>query len=287
MGTRDLWADWLLARRFPDEDRRPVLAYLGRIRDKVLDNAGLLGGETLLDVGCGDGLIGFGAMDRGAGKVVFSDVSQDLLDTCESAASELGLADRCRFALASADDLAVIESRSVDVVTTRSVLIYVKDKEQAFAEFYRVLRPGGRVSLFEPINSFSRPVSPGWLWAYELPGLEPLVERVGSVFERNQPPDSDPMLDFDERDLVRLAEQAGFGEIQLQLTIEVKSPGPRSWESFLRTVPNPKVPSLGDAIEEALEPHEREELIGRLRPLVEQGRGRVRSAVAYLSATSG
>ena len=41
---------------------------------------------------------------------------------------------------------------SVDVVTTRSVLIYVKDKAAALREFYRVLKPGGRVSLFEPIN---------------------------------------------------------------------------------------------------------------------------------------
>jgi ubiquinone/menaquinone biosynthesis C-methylase UbiE len=45
-------------------------------------------------------------------------------------------------------------SASVDVVTTRSVLIYVKDRARAFAEFARVLRPGGRTSLYEPINRF-------------------------------------------------------------------------------------------------------------------------------------
>jgi SAM-dependent methyltransferase len=277
LAIRDQWADWILERRFPDEDRRPTLEYLGSIRDEVLDNARLAAGEVLLDVGCGDGLIGFGALDRGAGQVVFSDVSQDLLETCESAASELGLTDRCRFTLASADELAAIETGSADVVTTRSVLIYVKNKERAFEEFFRVLRPHGRVSLFEPINSFGQPVPPGWLGGYELSGLEPLVARVHSVFERIQPVGTDPMLDFEER--------AGFAEVRLELRIEVKPQAPRSWESFLRIAPNPKVPSLGDAIEDALEPDERDTLISRLRPLVEQGNGRRRSAVAYLTAT--
>jgi len=49
-----------------------------------------------------------------------------------------------------ADDLAAIPDASVDVVTTRSVLIYVRDKRRAFGEFARVLRPGGWISIFEP-----------------------------------------------------------------------------------------------------------------------------------------
>ncbi len=277
----DRWAEWLLERRFAGKDRRATLQYLAEIRDKVLDNADLSGGEALLDVGCGDGLIGFGALDRGASQVVFSDVSQDLLDVCESAASDLGLLDRCRFALASADDLGAVSDESVDVVTTRSVLIYVKDKERAFQEFYRVLRPHGRASLFEPINRFSKPNSPASLRGYDLSGLEASVARVRDVFER----DSGPMADFDERDLVDLADRVGFTDIRLQLLIEVRNQRPRSWDSYLGTVPNPKVPSLGEAIEQALEPKERDELTTRLRPLVEQGQGRTRSAVAYLSAT--
>lgn len=50
---------------------------------------------------------------------------------------------RASFVCASADDLSQIASGSVDVVTARSVLIYVADKAQCFREFYRVLKPGG------------------------------------------------------------------------------------------------------------------------------------------------
>ena len=43
---------------------------------------------------------------------------------------------------------------------TRSVLIYVDDKRASFAALHRVLRPGGRVSMFEPINRFGHPEPP-------------------------------------------------------------------------------------------------------------------------------
>ena len=42
-----------------------------------------------------------------------------------------------------------------DAVTVRSVLIYVAAKAASFREFARVLRPGGRLSIFEPINRWS------------------------------------------------------------------------------------------------------------------------------------
>jgi predicted TPR repeat methyltransferase len=66
---RDCWAEWLAERRFggDHEVRERFLAELQKTRDKVLDNAQLAHGETLLDVGCGDGLIAFGALERGAG----------------------------------------------------------------------------------------------------------------------------------------------------------------------------------------------------------------------------
>jgi ubiquinone/menaquinone biosynthesis C-methylase UbiE len=50
-----------------------------------------------------------------------------------------------------------MQDASVDAVTTRSVLIYVAQKQQVIHEFCRVLKPGGRLSLFEPINRFGEP----------------------------------------------------------------------------------------------------------------------------------
>jgi SAM-dependent methyltransferase len=90
-------------------------------RERILDNARLKRGETLLDVGCGEGLVAFGGLERGAGRVVLSDISQALLDFCREAATKAGFTDRCRFVRASADQLTEIGNESIDLVTTRSV----------------------------------------------------------------------------------------------------------------------------------------------------------------------
>lgn len=291
-GVEDRWARWLLERRFGSDQamQERLLDYLGLVRDRVLDNAALEPGEMLLDVGTGDGLIAFGALQRlgQEGGLVFSDVSQELLERCRALADELGMAERCRFVRAAAEDLSAIDSGSVDVVTTRSVLIYVADKRRAFAEFARVLRPGGRLSIFEPINRYFglEPPRGQWWGGYDISQVQELADRVHAVYERAQPRDRDPMLDFDDRDLVRLAEQAGFGPIRLTLEVEVEPGGGwhPGWDAFYRAAPNPNAPTLEEAVTHALRRPEAEAFVSHLRRQVEQRQGVKRIAGAYLSA---
>jgi ubiquinone/menaquinone biosynthesis C-methylase UbiE len=262
-----------------------MLDKLAGTRDRVLDGAGLRAGETLLDVGCGEGLIGFGALERGAGHVVFSDISDDLLDFCRETAEALGFGERCTFVRGAAEDLGAVEDSSVDVVATRSVLIYVAEKERAFGEFFRVLRPAGRAAVWEPINRFgSEERTSGAFWGYGADGLSELAERIEGVFREIQPLD-DPMLDFDERDLIRFAESAGFFPVDLELRAEIRSMDPRPWDAFLHSSGNPKIPTFAEAMDAALTSEERERVTEHLRPLVEEGRGVWRMAHAYLVAT--
>jgi arsenite methyltransferase len=281
VAARDCWSDWLLQRRFGGdfETERRSMERLRATRDRVLDQASLARGETLLDVGCGDGLIAFGALERGAECVIFSDVSEHLLDESERLATELGLVDRCRFVVAGAEDLSVVADESVDVVTTRSVLIYVDDKPNAFQEFHRVLRRGGRTSLFEPINRLNR-----FGRAYEAGDVAELDDRIKSVFEALQPRESDPMLNFDDRDLVEDAEAAGFERVSLTLEVETEPPEPMAWHAYLDAAWNPKVPTVREVMEQVLTPQERERYEAHMRPLVESGNGSRRMASAYLLA---
>ncbi len=93
--TQDHWAQWLLHRRFGGNEQqlKATLASLSKVRDHVLEHAEITEGETVLDVGCGDGLIAFGALDLVGkdGQVIFSDISQDLLDHCRSLAEQMGV----------------------------------------------------------------------------------------------------------------------------------------------------------------------------------------------------
>ena len=285
----DRWHRWLTDVRFGGDPavREQILTdVLYPVRDTVLDKAQLKPGDTVLDVGVGDGLIAFGALERlsPSGHVIFTDISQDLLDHCRAAAAAEGQLDRCSFVLASADSLTAITDCRVDVVTTRSVLIYVKDKAAALREFHRVLRPGGRVSVYEPINVLMH--DPDRFLGYDITPIKPLVDKVEALYQSIQPPGEDPMLDFDDRDLVRHAEQAGFAQIDLELRVTVKNrTQPIRWEQGLRMSGNPLVPTLGEALDRTLSPQEITEFTAYLKPLVESGTGRRRLAVAYLTAT--
>jgi arsenite methyltransferase len=285
--ARDRWADWLLQRRFGGDEKQAEQAseQLTRFRERVLANARLEAGDTLLDVGTGDGLVALGALERvgASGKVIFSDISQVLLDYSRRLVDDLAAADRSRFVLASADSLDAIVDGSVDVVTTRSVLIYLdrEGKERAFRAFHRVLRPGGRISLFEPINKFGHPEPPGWFYGYDLTDIPDLVAKVLATAS---PDDERTLVDFDERDLVSWAAGAGFDPVSLTLEVELARGSwlAGDWETVLRTSPNPLAPTLDEALDHALDPAERVAFERRLRPLVEANAGRRRIAHAYL-----
>jgi arsenite methyltransferase len=255
-------------------------------RDGVLAGAELRRGDVLLDVGCGDGLIGFGACAAlgQTVRVVFSDVSAELLLLCQRRAAEMGLGDRCSFVEAHAENLVGVADRSIDVVTTRSVLIYVDRKHEAFAEFFRVLRSGGRLSLFEPINRRTFPEPSSVFWGWDVSTVTELRDKVAAEFGRGPANERRAMMDFDENDLVRLAEAAGFEDVELVLHVAVSPPPERDWGRLLKSSPNPMAPTLAEAVAASLNDDEAGVFLTALRASVEARVGRRRSAVAYLRA---
>jgi arsenite methyltransferase len=290
----DHWAAWILERRFGGdaEQAERALRELGAVRDRVLKGAEISEGDIVLDVGAGDGLIAFGALSLvgESGRVIFADVSQDLLDVSRGLARDLGKVERCEFMLARAEELESLPDESVDVVTTRSVVIYVKEKQRAFDEFHRVLVADGRLSIFEPINSFGFPEPEGWYCGFDVSPVADLVAKVKCVEQRRA--DDGTLVDFDEGDLVMFAERAGFRSIELTYEASVEH-GARphwladvGWDAFLRIAPNPLAPSLGEMIDEALNAKEAKRFVSYLKPLYEGRKGTSRQAVAYLRAVA-
>ena len=126
-----------------------------------------------------------------------------------------------------------------------------------------MFRRGGRLSLFEPINRFGM-AERRCTWGYDVEGAGDLLAKVGAVYDAIQP-ETDPMVDFDERDLLTLAANAGFF--------------PVSWTTepgSSRRSPEAMAESLTDA--------ERDRLEAALRTAVEEGRGEWRMGEAYLWA---
>jgi arsenite methyltransferase len=291
MGSNDdRWARWVLDRGHggqPDGERADM-AYLVPIRDRLLSGADIRPGETILDVGAGAGLIALAAADLvgPSGTVIFSDVSEALLEHARSVAERRGLAGRASFVRASAENLAPITDASVDVVTTRSVLIYVHDKRRAFREFRRVLRRGGRVSIFEPINRYFEESGDDF-WGFDARPVEDLVAKLWAADGSGDPDEAadDPMMNFGERDLFDAAVDAGFEEVRVELVVE-RVPGSwvEDWDALLKTAPNPNAPTVRETIDAALTPEEAARLEDHIKPLADAKRGVRRSAFAYLRA---
>jgi SAM-dependent methyltransferase len=106
---------------------------------KLLDAAAIGGGERVLDVACGTGVLTRGARARGA-RAHGLDVEAAMLAVAREV--EPGVA-WCR---GSATALPYPDA-SFDVVTCQFGLMFVPDRGGALDEMVRVTRPGGRVAI--------------------------------------------------------------------------------------------------------------------------------------------
>jgi ubiquinone/menaquinone biosynthesis C-methylase UbiE len=292
----DAWFEWLtVTRHGGDSGYAAALAPMLRdIRDRLLDNAGLRAGQTIADIGCGDGLAGFGALERQPhSSVTFVDPSAALVARTRELAQRRGRADNCRFVVASATDLSAIPSASIDVVLVRAVLAYIEDKAAAMREFRRILRPAGRISIVDPIfadNAFMLAA----LAASRRPGARDAAARYAELLHRCRSahyPDTieairrNPLTNYNERDLFALLVSAGFVDVHLRLHIDAVRAPAIPWPAFLASAPYAGVPTVGEILERDFSPAERREFEQLFRANVVAGTALERNINAYLFAT--
>jgi len=109
--------------------------------------ASLREGETVLDLGCGGGLdVLLAAPKVGlSGRVIGIDMTEPMITLARRNADQAG-AENVEFHLAEIEALP-LEDEAVDCVISNCVLNLVPDKPRAFAEIFRVVRPGGRLAI--------------------------------------------------------------------------------------------------------------------------------------------
>jgi arsenite methyltransferase len=129
-----------------------------QLRDRLLDQLALEGGERVLDVGCGRGLMSVGAAKRlKSGRVIGIDswnpqaLSGNSADAAKENARAEGVADRVRFEPGDPVKLVYPEGQYDAVVSFRALHLLADDNERAKAvrEMLRVLKPGGRLLIFD------------------------------------------------------------------------------------------------------------------------------------------
>jgi ubiquinone/menaquinone biosynthesis C-methylase UbiE len=142
-------------------------------------------GDVVLDIGSGSGtdVLIASRLVGAAGKVYGLDMTSAMLEKLGSNAAKMNAANVAP--LRGEAEGIPLDDGVVDVVTSNGVLNLVPDKAKAFAEIFRILKPGGRVQIADivvdrPISEQSR--NNPQLWAECIVGAS-LEDRYLALLE--------------------------------------------------------------------------------------------------------
>jgi SAM-dependent methyltransferase len=135
-------------------------------------------GDVLADLACGAGGPGLWMAKHSGAALIGADPSAAGLLAARTRARAAGLADRSRFHQGTFEQTNLPDG-AVDAAMSVDAFQYAPDKRAALAEFIRILRPGGRVSIIafevDPAKVTGVPV----LGADPIPDYVPLLEAAG------------------------------------------------------------------------------------------------------------
>ena len=173
-------------------------------------------GQTILDVGCGPGVLA-----QAAAKVLPESMVTGLErseDRFVVATQNLDGLDNARVVRGDVIEMP-FESEHFDFVYTRFMLEYLPNPEIAIREMVRVCRPGGKVMLQDLDGQL--------VWHYPLdPNLQPMLQ---TVIEYMAQTGFDPFIG---RKLFSMAKAAGLSDIEVQTETYHLYPGKIDEENY-------------------------------------------------------
>lgn len=152
-------ADWYneLLEQDPDSYQRKV------ILPNLLRLLKLQRGETVLDLGCGQGFFAREFWKAGA-NVIGVDISPELIALAQkNLPHDAQRSDHwLRFSVAPANQLPFIKDDSIDKVTLVMAIQNIEDIDGVFRECHRVLKPAGKMYLVLNHPTFRIPQGSSW-----------------------------------------------------------------------------------------------------------------------------
>jgi arsenite methyltransferase len=140
-----------------DLEQVPGEAIMGLGCGNPTATADLKAGEVVLDLGSGAGVDVFLAANKvgPAGRAIGVDMTKEMIDKAKRIAVNHGY-QNVEFRLGEMENLP-IEDESVDAIISNCVVNLSPDKSEVFQEAYRVLKPGGRITVSDIVSERALP----------------------------------------------------------------------------------------------------------------------------------
>jgi len=111
--------------------------------DLAVEVSNVKDGESVLDIGCGTGLLSLKFLEAANCRIYGIDQSEEMLGIWNKKIDELNLSNKVKIRAGDAEKLD-FEDSSFDIIASTVTLHHVKDKTKTLSDIYRMLKPNGR-----------------------------------------------------------------------------------------------------------------------------------------------
>lgn len=117
-----------------------------KLLDLVVESSGVKKGDTVLDIGCGTGLLSLKFLAKADCSIEGIDTSLEMLSIFRNKIGKLHLSKKITCSFGSAEDFNFGKNR-FDIIASTVALHHVKNKLPMIQRIHRHLKPGGRFIL--------------------------------------------------------------------------------------------------------------------------------------------
>lgn len=119
-----------------------------RMSDELGKRLNLTKGSLILDAGCGEGSVSLYLAQKYDAKFIGLDILDFNIKRAQAKAKKLGIESKISFRVMDYTNLE-FKQNTFDRIFTMESFVHVPDYQRTLKNFYRVLKPGGKIVMFE------------------------------------------------------------------------------------------------------------------------------------------